>query len=192
MAFRKKVARAYKKGKKVYKFAKKHQSEAKQALVLAKRVARIVNSEHKYTYTVYNNNVSWTGDMVNLCIPTQGLTTNNRIGNSIKLMRLSGRIALYKNTSASQTLLRCIILRGKNENGTTPTVTSVLDNTLGGQIVLSPKWERNLYDTKIIYDKTYVLSADRTHMVLNWNFKMFGHINFQTGSVNTIEKRGGR
>lgn len=192
MAFRK-FKKAYRKGKKAYKFAKKHQSEARQALSLARKVARVVNTEYKYTIDTSNiANLSWAGQIIPLCKPVQGLTTNDRIGCSIRLMRLSGRIAIYLNSASSHSHVRVILFRGKNEDNIVPTPTDVLDNTTGGQFFMAPKNENNKYNSKFIYDKTYSLSTgSRNTILLKYNFKMYGHVNFTPGVATANVENGG-
>lgn len=194
MAFRKKAMKTYQKGRKAYKFAKTHQSEAKKALALAKKVARIVNTEYKYDLTASNINPDWTGTIINLCNPSQGLLTTNRVGASIKPMKLSGKLAMYINSLSDHTHVRVILFRGKNEGGAaTPyTPTDILDNTTGGQFFLAPKNPDNIYNTKFIYDKTYTLSSQgRQSLVLKYDFKLFGHIKFTQGGVGATIENGG-
>lgn len=183
------VRKAYGKGKRVYKFAKKHQSEGKQALALAKKVARMVNVEYKRDITTFNAAVGWTGTITNLCNPTQGDGVTNRDGDSLKLIRCSGRIYCTMNASATNTVVRVIMFRGKNENGTTYAPNDILYTTTG-QMVFNPKEYTNRFQTKVLMDRTYSLSSTgKSNFYINVNQKLFGHINFETGGTG-IENGG--
>lgn len=181
--------KVYKKGKKAYKFGKAHQTEARRALVLAKKVARMVNVEYKYDYTNLSTTIPWTGTVWTLLNPTQGDSVTSRDADSIKPMRCSGRIVLSINPSAINTQVRLILFRGHNENGSTYAATDILYNA-SGLMTYNPKLEDNKFQTKFLYDKLYVLTqANKTAIVLDWNFKLYGHTKFTAGSTN-IENGG--
>lgn len=182
MAYKRTFKKAYRKGKKAYRFAKAHQSEAKQALALAKKVARMVNVEYKYDLTNYASTVPWTGLTQNLCNPAQGDGMTNRDGDSLKLARVSGRLNCQIHASATATTVRLILFRGKNTNGTDPAPGDILV-TGSGLMFQNPKREDNKFSTKILYDKMYTLTQDRKLINFNWNFKLYGHVKFEPGSA---------
>lgn len=157
MAYKKGVKKWFKRGKKAYNFAKKHQTEAKQALNLAKKVARMVNVEYKRDINSYNSTVDSSGVISNICDPSEGDTFNSRDGISIKPMRVSGRIFLRINPSATATVVRLILFRGKQENRVTYTPTDII-HSASGLLYQNPKEYQNRFHTKFIYDKTYYLS----------------------------------
>lgn len=186
MAFKKFARKTYRRGRKAYRFAKKHQSEAKQALSLAKKVARMVNVEYK-TYD-YNNGqaIDNSGDVFTLFNPAQGDAYNERDGDSVKMVRCSGRLFITQNGSAQKTAFRVIIFRGKQENGNAYTVADILESASH----LSPKAVHERFRTKIIFDKLYHMSNNgNSSLVMNYNFKMFGHTQFEAGQA-TIENGG--
>lgn len=190
MAFKRFAKKTYRKGRKAYRFAKKHQSEAKEALALAKKVARMVNVEYKFRDNPYATTVSNTGTIQNLCQPPQGDGDQNRDGSSVKLARCSGRISVDLHPSATSTHVRFILFRGKQENRTAYTLSGgILE---GGPSALwqSPKAWEDRFRTKFIYDKTICLSnTGRKTIDLNWNFKLYGHIQFGGGTTD-IESGG--
>lgn len=189
MAWKKTVRKGYRKGKRAYKFARKHQTEAKQALDLAKKVARMVNVEYKRDIASYNSTITNTGVIEVLCNPAEGDTFNSRDGISVKPIRTSGRIFLLINPSATSSVVRFVLFRGKNENRVTYTTSDVL-HTASGLTFQNPKDYQERFRTKVLYDRTYNLdSASRRSMVLNWNFKMYGHIQF--GNNSTEIENGG-
>lgn len=184
--WKKTAKRTYNKGKKAYTYAKAHQTEARRALVLAKKVARMVNVEYKfYDYTT-SQTPSSSGTIVNLFDPAQGDSATQRDGDSVKLMRVSGRINLDMHGSATTTSVRLILFRGKQENAVSYGVTDILQSAS----FVAPKAHHERFRSKILYDKTYslVVGHNRT-LNLNWNFKLFGHVQFVVNNT-TIENGG--
>lgn len=185
--------RTYKKGKKAYKFAKKHQNTAQKALKLAQQLKRMVNVEYKLDYANSilgtGDAITWTGVVRNLCQPTQGDGVTNRDGDSIKTLRLSGRLFIQQNASATDSLLRVIIFRGKNENRVAYAPSDFLQSAVG-LMVLNGKEYENRFQTKTLFDKTYSLSsAGKSNYLVNMNLPLTGHIQFGTGSTD-IENGG--
>jgi len=175
--------------------AGKYVNTAVAAYQLASKVARMVNVEYKFHDDNRIVAVDNGGIIYNLTdIPT-GQTTNDRIGASIKPMRISGRTFVTQNGSAQKTIIRFILFRGKSERRLS---FSVDDNSLGmavldanAQLVIAPKLFDNKYDTKFLYDKIYHMSNNgNSSIVLNWDFKLFGHVQYVQGGANDIEDGG--
>lgn len=185
--------RTYNKGKKAYKFGKKHQNTAMKALKLAQQIKRMVNVEYKLDYAnsalSSGDTVSWTGSVANLCQPPQGDGVTSRDGDSIKTIRLSGRLFITQNASATDSLLRVIIFRGKNENRTVYAPTDVLYSSTG-LMIFNGKEHENRFRTKTLYDKTFSMSdTGKSNFLVNLNLKLDGHITFGSGSTS-IENGG--
>lgn len=177
------------------KYAYKHRSTAVKAYNLATKLARMVNVEYKFRITQNVTAPDNSGFVVNLTNIASGDLATERDGNSIKLMRLAGRVWITQNGSAQKTAVRVIIFRGKNERSQPYEVDdnsngmAVLDAS-APQCIIAPKLEDNKYDTKILFDKTYHMSNNGNSSILcNWNFKLFGHTTFQDQSA-TIENGG--
>jgi len=196
MAFKKFVRKAYRKGKKAYKFYKKNQSKADAALALAKKVARQVNTEVKYRLNSIASPIDDNGTVFRLCTVPVGDQETERIGDSIKTMRVSGRLFITQNESAQKTALRCILFRGKQERGEDYAVSggdNYILSTTATQTYLAPKSENKKYASKILYDKLYHMSNNgNSSLILNWNFKLFGHVQYTSSddTGETIEDGG--
>lgn len=159
---------------------------AYRAYTLASKVARMVNVEYKYyDYQVAADSISSTGYVDNIFQPDQGVTVVERQGDSCKPMRTSGRVTFTMHPSATTTQVRCILFRGKQENGVSYSVGNLLEYVS----TLSPKNDSDRFRTKIFHDKTYILNTNRPNINLNWNYKQYGHVNFVTGAT-TIENGG--
>lgn len=189
MAYKKTFKGAYRKGKKAYGFAKKHQGTAQKALALAQKVHRVINSEHHRKLAVYNSTVPAAGQVLNICDPAQGDTFNDRTGISIKPLRVSGRLYLTINAVATASVVRLILFRGKNENRVSYAVSDIL-HTASGLTWQNPKDYQERFRSKVLYDRTYNLDKNgRDSIMLNWNFKLFGHIQFGNNDI-TVENGG--
>lgn len=167
---------------------------AYKAWNLATKIARMVNVEYKYNYLAINADaISTSGQIYQIQTPAQGDGPAHRDGISIKCIRLSGRIGIQLDPSATtpyNSMMRLILFRGKNEDQSTPAVSDILDSTATTPYLASKPPGGDKYRTKIIYDKLYQLSANGTQQrVLNWNFKLYGHTTFASGSTN-IENGG--
>lgn len=158
-------------------------STAATALRVATMVARMVNSEVKYIETTSTGtSVTNLGTLVQLHTITQGDGASDRDGMSVKPAHLTMRYSAQVSSAATATRLRVIVFRGKQENGSVPTVANFL------QVVNpnSPKNWSNKFHYKTLYDRTHVLSSTGNQEIVGKiNQKQFGHINFQQGSANT-------
>lgn len=177
--FIRKAKKAYGKGKKAYKFAKKHEGTARKALAIAQSLQRMINVEYKYYFHSGALTPTSTGQVVNLFVPAQGSEYNMRDGDSVKNIRMDGSFWLLKNSSSAASLLRMIIFRGKQENAT----TFVTSDWLQGDI-LSRKNITEKYRTKTLYDKTFSLNSTRNDTVnQTFDIKLFGHTKFTSGTT---------
>lgn len=195
--------------KTIGKIAYKHRGTAKKALNMVYRLKDMVNTEYKEV----EETLTWKklGDgtidgavdesvtFFPLALPPKGVDENDRIGNSIKLQRLSGRGRiswLNQTTPASGTVsasVRVILMRGKVDAGKLYPVAEEIGTTnhrpfLDQKGTLGAKNDDTKYDTKILYDKTYRLDIARVNNVnLNWNFPLNWHQNFLEGEENELK-----
>lgn len=164
---------------------------------LAKRVARLVNTEIK-TYSADGvTQTSNAGRIIDLCDPSQGDGTEERVGNQVKPLHLTLRGYVYPDASGgSAQVLRVIVFRYKDENGQTLVVNDVLDNdhTSTNRIVLAGKEFDNRYHSKILFDKVIPVGYDAASGIPGLKFfkfstKLFGHINWT--NATTTQEGGG-
>lgn len=132
-----------------------------------------------------------------LCLPSQGLTANERIGDSIKLQRLTARGSIgfnpaFTTGATASALVRVILMRGKADNGKLYVVADSTSNDpypiLDQEGVFGAKNDYNKYNTKFLFDRTYTLDAAKRNIItFKWNFPLNWHQNFQPGGVNIQE-----
>lgn len=159
---------------------------ANQALTLASKVARVINSEvHSYVYAPGNQSVGTSPTILDLTAVTQGDQVNQRTGDSIKPTSLTIRGYIDSNTAGvNHQKVRLMIFQYKQENGTAPVVADLLESTTTPANLVSSKKADDKYDSKILYDKLFDLSMGHSHgsRVFTKVFKLAGHINFESGA----------
>lgn len=171
---------------------------AYNAYSLAKKVARMVNSEIKFhdvqaTNTAYDS----TGTIVNLSTIAQGDGDNARDGSSIKLAHLTMRMSWSSNTTdTTPQRVRMILFRGKNEKSTPPTISTLLEDTTQYDNIVSPKNWDHKFNTRVLYDRVIVLtpnaSASNQSKELVISKKLYGHVKFATNdTAGTDIENGG-
>lgn len=110
---------------------------------------------------------------------TQGVTSEQRTGDSIKLQRMVFRGLVAKNSSAQLTTIRVIIFRGKAENGISYAPIDLLE-TIN---VYSHKSDNRRYDTEFLYDEIFVLDNVKSQYVeFDWNMELNWHTHYQAGT----------
>lgn len=159
------------------------------ALKMAKRLNDMVNAEYKDREGILNDTTSTNVGTIYPLLPDipQGLGFTNRIGDSIKLQRLTFRYTLKIHPSSTATSYRMILFQGKHENGNPYTAGTILQY----QDILSPKTNDTRFNTKFLIDKTYVLDKAKTNLITGtWNVPLNWHTNFNPGSPNIIKDGG--
>lgn len=172
-------------------------SIAMKALKLAKNLNRRVATEYKFTTEeLLNGGTTTLGEINPLTTMTQGDSENQRIGNSVKLIRISGKINIRLEDEEHSGNIRLVLFRGKNENRELYSPGSLTDPQFGilndvvAPLYLARKEEDNKYHTKFIYDKTYTLNdGGIRNRTIDWNFRLDGYTQFTDGA-NTIENGG--
>jgi hypothetical protein len=104
---------------------------------LAKRTAsglneirKLINIEEKILETSLSSTTfNQTGAVTPISQIAQGLNFTDRVGDSIRLQRVQVKFRLFKNTGATQSLLRFIIFRDNDCQGATPAIGDVLQTT---------------------------------------------------------------
>lgn len=127
----------------------------------------LVNSEYKYidsgTVGITFNN---TGTVSYLTDVAQGLGDEDRIGNTILLKDIIFRCEIAMNATASATSVRVILFCDKETDGTSPTVTQVLetasylsplnqDSSKRFVVLHDIGFSMSIYNNRIISDKFY-------------------------------------
>lgn len=158
---------------------------AYKALGLARKVADAVNVEYKFKDVNNVVNPDYNGSIVSpLTSITQGVAGNgNRIGDSLKVQRLTFRAFLSHNASDCQVR---IIWYWDDQNKTS--VPSDVLNSIGTAYApLSAKTYDKRFQTKILYDKRFMLGPNAyPTKEVSFNMPINRHTNYDTGAA-TIE-----
>ncbi len=164
--------------------------KANRALALVNNVRRFINTEVKHHDVIVTAfRIPLTGNVNNLAVISQGDTSNNRDGLSLKPLNLTFRATLLHRTPQDDSRVRLIIFRGKQENGIAYTSQDLLET----DNVLSPKNYSDRFRSKILCDKTFTMNQMFDASNRSYHFekviKMHGHVNYSEGS-NAIEDGG--
>lgn len=211
MAYKKTYKKTYKKKRgdaATRKWAKRGATAATvayKAYRLARRIKDAVNTEYKTHDVKLNlvklgsgeNNPAVADSVVfwNLAEINQGVKDGQRVGDSLKLQRLTARGSigwLSQPTGARSALVRVIIMRGKADNGRI--YNTVIGSTpfLETSGVFGAKNETTKYETKILHDHTYTLDTARKNIItFDWNYPLNWHVNYwKDGTGEQIQDGG--
>lgn len=101
---------------------------ANKALSIASKVASVLNVEQKNIDTVDAGDFSVSNVKTYLLNGiSQGDTGNTRDGDQVKIMKTYGKIQLISTLNGSQSHFRIMLVLDKQADGTTPTISEVLD-----------------------------------------------------------------
>lgn len=170
------------------RFAYRHRSTAAKALALAYSLRGKVNSE---MYKLDNGGSSaidnvTSNSLIHLSAIAQGDGDTARTGNSIFARSLNGNINFEKNTSATYTYVRCMILMDTQQIGdTTPTVANVLQSDWASHLNTA-----TVGRFKVLYSKIIVLNSNRPSIQVKFNKAMRHHIRYNSTASSDIQKGG--
>lgn len=150
------------------------------ALKKVKQLADAVNIEYKY---IEPNNtatgVDYDGVLYALNTVSQGVTDNTRIGDSLKVQRLTMRYAVKRNSADS--LIRVIVLWEQIPTLSTP--ADVINGAGGTNAPLGPKVYDNRFKTRFLYDRTFALSSNNSIKNVDVNLPINLHTQYSAGST---------
>jgi len=163
---------------------------AYQGYKLAKFLARFINTEVKFLDTSINtSSTGVNGAITALDSIPEGDGESARDGTSVKPMRISFRLNATQHASATLTILRMIIFRGKYERDNEPTVSDIFASTGVNQFKTNDK----KYNTKFICDRTFIFDAvnsSRTKKI-DGSYKLFGHIQYDASQTDGTDHENG-
>lgn len=140
---------------------------ASDAWSLAKRTAyglneirKLINIETKFVDTVSGlGSVTQSGTVTCITQLAQGLTSTDRVGDSIKLQHIEVRGTVIINPLATNTTVRVIIFRDLDGYGTAPTCTDLLEN-VGGTVAPNSPYKFNKRQRfSILFDEMFQLQS---------------------------------
>lgn len=155
-------------------------SIANKALHLARRVAKVINAEYKF-FDVNEGNVqvSYNGYLPALCTPTVGTADTQRNGDSVKIQNLMFRANVVRGAVDSQ--FRLILLMDKQVK--VSSLGDVLEVAGFLSSPISPKKYDNRFQTEILYDHRWALTADRPTIDINILKHIRQHTQFNNGTT---------
>lgn len=153
-----------------------------KALKIASKVAAVVNTEYKYfdggaSAAALSN----AGIYYALCNPPQGITAITRNGDSIKVKTLTIR-GLLQLTGALAEETR-VVIYWDNEN-TVNTGTQLLSNAGSALVTMSTKQEDYRYQTKVLYDQTFKMTANYPLHKFEKTIKIDRHVHWVQNTTN--------
>ena len=149
---------------------------ASRALRMANTVRKLINVEKKYfdaTQVIANTGFTSTGIVYHLTATTQGDTSSNRDGDSIKLTSEQFKIGVQ--VGSTNTQIRIILFQDNENAGTNPGITDLLE----ANNVYSPLLHTNGRRFKVlhdIYDSLNTVNSVNKHY--NFYEKMDSHIKY--------------
>lgn len=134
---------------------------ADEALKVAKRVDRRCKPEYKRLSFQANNSAVSTSGLIlsSLVMSGQGDSVSTRSGDEIRTSSIITNFVVTLHASATNTLIRCMLVHDNCPGGATATLAEILqDATVGDNIVspINPAYRNRFYP---IYDDVLTISA---------------------------------
>jgi len=159
-------------------------SIAQKALKTAQYVAGLVNAEAKFVDTFQNaQNIDYIGTQVILCTPPQGVGSDERTGDSIKIKNLTLRGNIKRSTA--DCIVRIIVYWDKENS--IPNTSSFLEQVGNSFSVISPRNESSKFRAKTLYDSKFIITADTPIQEFECVVKIDDHVNFAVNSTTLVQ-----
>lgn len=157
--------------------------KAATALMLAKRIRDMVNIEYKIVELAAGVSPDWNGNYSVLNTVVQGVTDTTRIGDSIKCQNYNMRMNLIR--GAADCITRVIFFWDAQNK--TSSAADILSYVGSGQSTQSPKVYDKRFQTKWLYDKSFILTSNSPIKKANIKLPLNLHTQFDNTSttVNT-------
>lgn len=137
-------------------------STANWMLKKVKQLADAVNIEYKEVVAQSNPTPDFNGGILNLCVPSQGLAYNQRVGDSIKMQNLTMRGRIVAGPTLAESIRLIIFIDKAN---TITTGAQYFESVGSIYATLSPKLEANKYQTQVLFDRTFDVSPGYRPMI---------------------------
>lgn len=181
----------YTKFKKKYPKTANALETARHALTIAKGVASVINVEFKHIDTAGTTvNPTATGVVLPMNSCAEGTASYERNGLSVRNKSLFIRGFVTGNASATNTLLRIMVVKELNPNGATPLITDIIET---GFREISLMNNINGKEFKVLYSKFITMSADGSETAFFEKYlKLNGHTkyNSSSGAATSIDYGG--
>ncbi len=180
--------------KKRYKRKKRsnYMNTAHKALKIALATKKLLNVEYKHLDTTATATLGTTMAINALCIPQQGDSNSERIGNSIRMKSLLARFHIGINASATASHVRVLIVLDKQCNGSVVTAAEILEDTSATVSIVSPYAIDYTKRFRVLYDRVFRLNqADQREIYKKVFMKLNYHQQFDasTGGVADLTNK---
>lgn len=129
-------------------------SLAKRTAVGLNEIRKLINIETKFIDTVQTSvAISTISSIFSISSIAQGLTSQTRVGDSLKIQHISMMARVNVNPAASNSLVRVIVFRDLDGYGTAPTGLDLMEVDAVVSAPLSPYKFRNLQRFSVLYDE---------------------------------------
>lgn len=144
----------------------------------------LFNTENKYTLVTFSSNVASTGFSTLLNGLIQGTGVSNRIGDSIKIVRMVWNCSFTISSIATTSFVRYIIFRDNQPDGTAPpTLTGLLDSASYNSLY-NPEYSKRFF---VYYDKVVALNTNGDECLLDDKGKdTVFHVRYGLGNAGTV------
>lgn len=161
---------------------------AVKALAKANYIARICKPQIKRNDTAFAINTITNAGRIELMPQCpEGVSNNHRIGNNIRLVELQVRCQLFRNTSATTSFIRLLVIRDKQQ---------VADSKMGIADILSVVQTTSPYNSatkgrfSIVRDKVVDLDANHPGHSFSWKIKLNITQRYNGALSTDIQKNG--
>lgn len=167
----KRARRPASKGDAVGQYASDAWSLAKRTAYGLNEIRKLINIETKFWDTVQSAATqSTTGNAYSLTRMGQGLTSTDRVGDSIKLQHIEVRGRVVIATAGTTSLVRVAIVRDLDGYGTAATPADAFELNGAGQAPLSP-WRFNRRERfSVLYDELFTVQGSTSDGVSSFPF----------------------
>lgn len=164
---------------------------ASKALKGVNYIRGLVNSEKFKHDLIGSSAISQAGVMTHITNISQGDGEGQRTGNSIFVRNVNIRGSLIKDTSATVTRVRLMLIIDKQQVGdTTPNPGDVLDSVGTSNSVYSFLNNDTVGRFTILKSRLYSLTEDTPVINVNWNFNLRHHVRYNGAGATDIQRGG--
>lgn len=195
MAFKRYARSAFRKGRRIYKYARKNPRAAaaiaSQALRMAKQMRGIINSEKMYSDVSFGSTTSPVA--FNLQPLTQGDGAGNRTGNSIlaRSLYIRGYVNINPAVTMSTRLSVVLVQDLQQISDVTPSVTDIFTGTTPESQLRVGNTTNTAGRFKIMWRKNYTLIPNqRPTLTIDMFRKLYTHIKFNGATATDVQKNG--
>ncbi len=135
--------------------------DASKALTIALGLKKLVNVEIKSINTTATDQASANASIITaINLSAQGLDTEDRIGNSIKLQFIKLDYCIQIHASATDTAVRCMVILDRQAVQALPALALILQDATPSDNIVSPRHKDFKQRFTTLYDKVHIVSAN--------------------------------